>query len=861
MLEKRHQYGDLAAIAREERSFVLRRLQPGTSRIILLAVLAFLALLAAAFNADSLSPPLLVTLVSCVFLVLIAGLSLFMDKIYRAVLANEFQNALFAGAFNAEAEFSVLMRGNHRIVYFSPQFYRYFPTDSAQPVTSLEELLDRSSISNAGRENLLYAIKTGKNARVLCQFQHEGLPISLYLALEPIARPRGYFVLKAVQESFFNASPRNSDFLGDIEELLRHVLDEAGSASYIADTAGIIRYVNNAFTTLLGYTPENIRDHALHLDALTADTKRGHHLAARNIHSTLTMRHRDGHSVRTELNQILIQNGTSEEYLCVGMLSPLTIRTPPLPAGDKDKDILQTIWRQMMEQSPIGIASLDKEGRVVYGNPAFFELVEKRESDTGWPLEDLARIEDRTKVRALLEESRISGSAHPMGIGLMGSNPISVLLFVCMLEKAGSEEHSYLAYFSDITEQKNLEIRFTQAQKMQAVGQLAGGVAHDFNNLLTAMLGFCDLLLMRHPPGDQSFGDIMQVKQNANRAANLVRQLLAFSRKQTLQPELIDITDALADLSNLIRRLIGENITLKVRHGSNLGLVKVDHNQLEQVIINLAVNARDAMSEGGTLTIATANVSIDERHPIDAALMPPSPEEIITPGEYVRIDVTDTGHGIPKHLTQQIFEPFFTTKETGAGTGLGLSTVYGIIKQTGGYLYVLSEEGVGTTFSIFLTHHNVEEKRAISRAATEDKTLPIQDLTGAGTILLVEDEGPVRAFSARALSNKGYRVLQADSAETALEQVERHGHEIDLIVTDVVMPGMTGPAMVEKIAKQYPDISVIFISGYAEDAFLSTYGDDRRFNFLPKPFTLKQLATRVKEVMEKRREKQAAPVH
>lgn len=855
--EKRKRYSELATIAREEQTFVMRRIHPGTARIILLSIAAFLTLLVAAFNADLLSPSLLVTIVSSVFLILIAGTSLFMDRVYRLMIANEFQNALFAGAVNAESEFSIILRNNRRIVYFSPQFYRYFPTDSATPVTTFDDLLSRSTASNASRENLLYALKTEKNARVLCQFVLENNPVNLYLLLEPIPRPRGYFVLKAVREDFLHAGHRDINFLEDIEELLRHVLDEASGAAYIANAAGIVRYINPAFTSLLGFTAEDIRAHPLHLDTLVADTKRSHHLASRNIHSALTLRHRDGHTVKTELNQILIQDGLEENYLSVGMLAALTFQHTQLPAK-ADTTLLQSMWKQMMEQSPIGMASLDKDGRISYGNAAFFELVEKRESDTGWPLIELVKKEDMPKVRQLLEASREHGSASPVEIRIAGGDEVSVLLFVSRLDNSKEDKHTYLAYFTDITEQRNLEMRFTQAQKMQAVGQLAGGVAHDFNNLLTAMLGFCDLLLMRHPPGDPSFGDIMQVKQNANRAANLVRQLLAFSRKQTLQPELIDITDALADLSNLIRRLIGENITLKMRHGSNLGQVKVDHNQLEQVIINLAVNARDAMPDGGTITISTSTATIDAHQLLDAALIPPSPEEVITPGDYVRIDVADTGHGIPKHLIQQIFEPFFTTKAMGAGTGLGLSTVYGIIKQTGGYLYVVSEEGAGTTFSIFLQQHEAGE--ISTRPVTEEKISSPQDLTGAGTILLVEDEGPVRAFSARALTNKGYKVLQAESGEAALEQMARFGKEIDLIITDVIMPGMTGPAMAERIAKDYPDISVIFISGYAEDAFLHAYGEDRQFNFLPKPYTLKQLAMRVKEVMERRKEKQAVPV-
>jgi two-component system cell cycle sensor histidine kinase/response regulator CckA len=373
------------------------------------------------------------------------------------------------------------------------------------------------------------------------------------------------------------------------------------------------------------------------------------------------------------------------------------------------------------------------------------------------------------------------------------------------------------------------------------VGQLAGGVAHDFNNLLTAMIGFCDLLLMRHPAGDQSFADIMQIKQNANRAANLVRQLLAFSRRQTLQPKMLDITDVLAELSNLVRRLIGENIELRMTHGRDLGMVKADQGQLEQVFINLAVNARDAMQKGGRLTIQTSHVTIDAKHPIPDDLIPPVEDEAIVEGDYVLVEMIDTGTGIPRELLQKIFEPFFSTKEVGSGTGLGLATVYGIIKQTGGFVYVKSVEGAGTTFSLFLKRYNAED---VKPAEMPESVAPPtnDDLTGKGTVLLVEDETPVRAFAARALRNKGYTVLEADCGEMAIEVMEKQGSEVDVIITDVIMPGINGPTMIEEVAPKFPRVKVVFISGYAEDVFVKSYGSEREFNFLPKPFTLKQLA-------------------
>jgi two-component system cell cycle sensor histidine kinase/response regulator CckA len=375
---------------------------------------------------------------------------------------------------------------------------------------------------------------------------------------------------------------------------------------------------------------------------------------------------------------------------------------------------------------------------------------------------------------------------------------------------------------------------------MQAVGQLAGGVAHDFNNLLTAMIGFCDLLLLRFQPGDPSFADIMQIQQNANRAANLVRQLLAFSRQQTLQPRVLSVTDVLVDLSHLLRRLIGENIELKVVHGRDLGPAKVDQGQFEQVIINLAVNARDAMPVGGTLTIRTANVCQEQ------ALR--RGHEVMPAGDYILIKVADTGVGIPGENLARIFDPFFSTKEVGSGTGLGLSTVYGIVKQTGGFVFVDSHPGQGATFEIYLPRYQAADP-SVGACADAAEPPADKDLTGCGTVLLVEDEDPVRKFGVRALRNKGYKVIEAESGEAALDVIRNVEERIDLLITDVVMPRLDGPRLVREVREMRPDIKVIFISGYAEDAFRQRLDRDSAIDFLSKPFSLKQLASKVKEVI------------
>ncbi len=499
-------------------------------------------------------------------------------------------------------------------------------------------------------------------------------------------------------------------------------------------------------------------------------------------------------------------------------------------------------FESFFEEAPFGIAMLDEKAVILECNRALRRLADLPGAlAAGKNLAELLRPEDRHDLAARLERLA-SGSAGTAPLEARfasgGARDVVVSIFANRVEQPSGGSR-LIVYVLDTTDQKNLEVQFAQSQKMQAVGQLAGGIAHDFNNLLTAMIGFCDLLLQRHQPGDASFADIMQVKQNANRAANLVRQLLAFSRQQTLQPKVLDITDALTELSHLIRRLIGASIELEIVHSRDLFLVKVDQGQLEQVIINLAVNARDAMQTGGgKLTVRTHNET--------RAYMEQHGSEIIPPGDYVVIAVEDTGTGIPPEILQRIFEPFFSTKEVGSGTGLGLSTVYGIVKQTGGFVFVDSVVGTGTTFTILLPrYHGTRETEAVTPAADEKK----RDLTGAGTVLLVEDEDAVRLFGSRALRNKGYKVVEAKSGEAALDVLANYGDAIDLMITDIVMPQMDGTQLIKHVRDKRPELKVICISGYAEEAFRKRLDNLEHIHFLAKPFSLDQLAGKVKEVM------------
>ena len=462
---------------------------------------------------------------------------------------------------------------------------------------------------------------------------------------------------------------------------------------------------------------------------------------------------RDGRTLQAWLGQSTV--GSGAELRTRSVVRDLTPEREWESALRRSRERFQRFFAN----APVGIALIDRSGRLEEANRALGELFgAPLQALIGQPLIGFVTEEDRRELAARLSAAAEGRTpARPVDVRLTGPRERSCVVFLSRLDGGEGGDGELMLHFIDVTEQKNLEVQFAQSQKMQAIGQLAGGVAHDFNNLLTAMIGFCDLLLMRFRPGDPSFADIMQIKQNGNRAANLVRQLLAFSRQQTLQPRVLDIGDVLVELSHLLRRLIGENIELKLVHGRDLGLAKVDQGQLEQVIINLAVNARDAMAGGGTLTIRTANVA--QATPIRRGA------EIMPAGNYVLIEVADTGVGIPKENLERIFEPFFSTKEIGSGTGLGLSTVYGIVKQTGGFIFVDSAPGEGAVFQIYLPRHEAAEAEPARAAKPPRGGCRRRDLTGIGTVMLVEDEDPVRIFGARALRNKGYKVLEAKSGE------------------------------------------------------------------------------------------------
>jgi two-component system cell cycle sensor histidine kinase/response regulator CckA len=505
---------------------------------------------------------------------------------------------------------------------------------------------------------------------------------------------------------------------------------------------------------------------------------------------------------------------------------------PADTASDVEHVTADPIAPDVFDNVPVAMVKMTREGKLLMVNKEAQVLL-GGDACAGAQLGQLVEGLGRS-VRDWLDDAASGRTLKKPEVVMARNKDKDLFLQINLNSFVESGETVLVAVFSDATELKTLEAQFVQSQKMQAIGQLAGGVAHDFNNLLTAISGHCDLLLLRHDQGDPDYGDLVQINQNANRAASLVGQLLAFSRKQNLQPETLDLRDTLGELIHLLNRLVGEKITLTLEHDPALLPMKADKRQLEQVLMNLVVNARDAMPEGGEIRIETQMATFDKEFVRDRAVVPK--------GDYVVVKVVDEGVGISQDKLSKIFEPFFTTKRTGEGTGLGLSTAYGIVKQTGGYIFVDSVEGQGATFSLLFPVNDMADIPVVQKV--EALKVP-RGTKGEGVILLVEDEAPVRAFASRALRMRGYTVLEAENAEDALKTLEDVDLQIDVFVTDVIMPGMDGPSWVRKALVERPDVKVVFVSGYAEDSFADKQADIPNSVFLPKPFSLNQLTATV----------------
>ncbi len=602
----------------------------------------------------------------------------------------------------------------------------------------------------------------------------------------------------------------DTSFLWRLEDLAERLIGGRGAESIslpmlTVSKSGTILFMNEALRRLVG---ERVKS----LDRIFADLP----LRPGQEHEILST---DG-PIRALVAEIAGLGGRREIFLLPGALGL------GVPVADNPT---------AFETLPVALLRLTVGGEVLEANRAARALIGVVAE--GAMLSDLMEGLGRPVNDWLNDAAHGRADKRPEVLQL--SNPeVEVFLQVTLSRVSEPGHNGLIAVMSDATQLKTLEAQFVQSQKMQAIGQLAGGVAHDFNNLLTAISGHCDLLMLRHDKGDPDFADLTQISQNANRAASLVGQLLAFSRKQTLKPAILDLRDTLADLTHLLNRLVGEKVRLTLAHDPALRPIRADKRQLEQVLMNLVVNARDAMPDGGEIRIETETCVLSEELLRDRARVPA--------GEYVIVRVIDEGMGIAPDKLNKIFEPFFTTKRPGEGTGLGLSTAYGIVKQTGGYIFVDSVQGTGTTFTLYFQAHDhiADVETAVTAPVAVSERQPNRPI-GEGVVLLVEDEAPVRAFASRALRLRGYTVIEAESAEEALQMLEDEALSVDVFVTDVIMPGMDGPTWVREALKRRPNTRVVFVSGYAEDSFQGNQERIANSVFLPKPFSLKELTATV----------------
>ncbi len=745
--------------------------------------------------------------------------------------------------------------GHGHVIYANASYLALTGADGADDVRPVERVFIGNPDVSEAVFRLLKASREGKRqleeVRVAASDGAHGR--WLRLRVRPLAAAKRFakFTVWSIAD-ITRDRERQEDVFQELQHAIEY-LDHAPCGFFSVNPAGEVVYIN---ATLAGWLDQDLAeigsgglkladivsgDGAALLTAITGDPG-----DVRTETFDVDLRLRNGKTLPARLYHKLAFGADGRP----GASRTLVISRAREDGADPQRTA-EVRFMRFFDHTPMAIATVDRSGAVVRSNARFAKLAQSLPSAPGANKSILAVASQRDRAAlsaAIARAAEGQGDIAPVEAMLDGTAERWGQFFVTAVEKDERDAEVAIVYMLETTDKRTLENRVTQQQKMEMVGQLAGGIAHDFNNVLSAIMMANDFLLNAHKPTDPSFQDIMQIKQNATRAATLVRQLLAFSRRQTLRPQVLDLGDALSDLTMLLRRLIGEKVKLDLVHGRDLWPVKVDVSQFEQVVVNLAVNARDAMPDGGTLTVRTANVPAEESAHLAYKGMPAA--------DYVRIDISDTGTGIPPEIVDKIFEPFFSTKEVGKGTGLGLSTVYGIVKQTGGFIYVDSEPGKGTSFRIFLPRHHPEQDVqpdtvAANGAAKEPsaEAKPRTDLTGQGTILLVEDEEGLRSLNARGLRSRGYSVIEASNGIEALEALEERNGAVDLVVSDVVMPEMDGPTLLKTMRNRNPDLKIIFVSGYAEDAFEKSLPENQQFAFLPKPFTLSQLVAAVKETM------------
>jgi two-component system cell cycle sensor histidine kinase/response regulator CckA len=781
--------------------------------------------------------------------------------------AAEGANPLLKAVVDEAFDGFVVTDGDGRVIYANPAYLDLIDAVDAKDLRPVERVFIGDADASEAIYRLLKAAREGKRLQEEVRVAAtKGRPARwLRLRVRPLGeRGKNRMTVWALAD-VTRERERQENVFQELQHAVDY-LDHAPAGFFSVDAVGDVVYLNATLANWLDQDLAQVGSGGLKLADLVAGdgaalltTLRAAPGELKTEVLDLDLKTRSGGTLPVRLFHKLAfgADGTA------GASRTLVLNR----ARDDGNDPLRAAevrFMRFFHHTPMAIATVDREGRIVRTNPLFARLFHKVLNIDGGPRAIRAVVAERDRPAldaAIAQAAGGRGDIAPVDAALAGDGERFGSFYVTAIEEQERDQEAAIVYTLETTAQRELENKVIQQQKMEQVAQLAGGIAHDFNNVLSAIMMATDFLLNAHKPTDPSFGDIMQIKQNANRAASLVRHLLAFSRKQTLRPQVLDLREVLSDVNILLRRLIGEKVTLDVVHGRDLWPVKADLSQFEQVIVNLAVNARDAMPDGGKLHVRTGNVTARDCERYNTKGMPAA--------DYVLVEVADTGTGIPEAIVGKIFDPFFSTKEVGKGTGLGLSTVYGIIKQTGGFVYVESVLHKGTTFRIFLPRH-IASAREIAMEAAELEAPAIAntlaaadevkravtaaggtsiDLTGEGTILLVEDEEGLRALNARGLTSRGYTVLEAGNGVEAIELLEKSGKPVDLVVSDVVMPEMDGPTLARELRSRNPGLKIIFVSGYAEDAFQKNLPEHGQYAFLPKPFTLKQLVAAVKQTL------------
>jgi two-component system cell cycle sensor histidine kinase/response regulator CckA len=765
----------------------------------------------------------------------------------------------------------VITNRKGRIVYANASYGRLAATDGMAGAMSIEHLLSRNRESTEAVYRLTNGLMEGKAGHEEFRLPRplgrtDALSSAWWYRLKarPVAvegEPGGPFFLWQIAD-ITTERDEQEQFFRELQNAIDY-LDHAPAGFFSAGRKGEIFYVNATLAEWLGIDLTKFESGSL----MTRDICTGEGLTRLG-----TIQPEPG-QIRTETLDVdfrkaggqslpvrLVHRVSASKDGAPGESRTIVLQRNAEEAGGAQDSSAAMRFNRFFNNTPMAIASVDGDGRILRTNTQFMKLFSPLTGPEAADQSLFAIVPEaeQERLRAALAAAKDRkvdiepvDARHPTDENRYFRFYVNAVID----QSHEAPEEAAIVYAVETTQQKAFESQMAQTQKMNAVGTLAGGIAHDFNNVLTAILLSSDHLLLQARQSDSSFADLMEIKRNANRAAVLVRQLLAFSRKQTLRPAVINLTDAIGDLQMLVTRLFsGTKVKLEVEYGRDLWPVRTDISQFEQVVVNLAVNARDAMPDGGTLTIRTRNVPAAEAATTNLRGLPAE--------DFVLIDIVDNGTGIPPEIMDKIFEPFFTTKEVGKGTGLGLSMVYGIIKQSGGYVFPVSEVGKGTTFHIFLPRYVAPEMTADSAAAAlaaqsaataaaAASAADDVDLTGkSAVVLLVEDEEAVRRGGKRMLETRGYTVHEAGSGVEAMDILDELDGKVDVVVSDVVMPEMDGPTLLGEIRKRYPDMKFIFVSGFAEDAFARNLPEGSKFGFLAKPFSLKQLATTVREMLD-----------